>query len=364
MFQETEKLFNMKDYLNKKFPAAVSEKNSYRIYTSAIDEFNSIRRGAGLRLNCSPVLIQMSGKDVLDFLNRVSTNAVNDMKSFEKRNTLFLNEKGRFIDRTTLISYENDFLLIGTSGENNLLLSWINKFIITEDIQTKDISENYLILDFIGPQSESFLSLMLGKEINTIDATVVRRFDIDGFTFHLFMNLESGGIKIYKLIIEKGKCAEFIDHLYNIKSVFDLNLVGDDAYEAFRIENGIPGFPNEINSETNPHEVNLISEVSSTKGCYIGQEVVARLDTYDKIQKQLYKIELECKVVQNSPIAIYNSAGNESGSVTTLSKDGLFSVQKGLALIRKKSLESGSDFIVKIDEEGIEVKVSGTAGVI
>lgn len=358
MFQENQIVLSLSEFLSYKFPNAIKNEESFRFFTSAKEEYESLRNGVGLRVNSSLVLIQMSGKDVLDFLHRVSTNAVKDLKTLEKRNTIFLNEKGRFIDRTTLISLENDFFLIGSASENKRLFSWVNKFIITEDIQTKDVSSNYAIVDFVGPQAESFLTLLLGKEINTVDSTKVRRFDVDGFTFYFFMNQENNGVKIYKALIDSEKSTGLIEYLFSINSVFDLHVVGDDAFDAFRIENGIPAFPNEINDESNPHEVNLLHEVCFKKGCYIGQEVIARLDTYDKVQKKLVNVTLNDSISSIDTLIIIDHEKNESGKITTLSKDELLTVQKGLALIRKKAFENGSLYSAISNKNEIGIKIS------
>ena len=358
MFQENQIVTSVSEYLSYKFPAAIKNEGAFNFFTSAKEEFESLRNGVGIRINSSLVLINMAGKDVLDFLHRVSTNALKELKPFEKRNTLFLNEKGRFIDRTTLISLENDFFLLGSASENKRLFSWVNKFIITEDIQTKDVSGNYSVIDFIGPQAESFLTLLLGKEINNIDSTKVRRFDVDGFTFYFFMNVENNGIRVYKALIESEKTAGLIEHLFNINSVFGLHIVGDDAFDAFRVENGIPTFPNELNDETNPHEVNLLHEVNFKKGCYIGQEVIARLDTYDKVQKKLVRVTFDGSICSDEMINILDNAKNEIGMITTLSKDGLLTEQKGLALVRKKEIENGALYSTIANKKEIGIRIS------
>ncbi len=353
MFQENQLVSSITDYLDKKFPDNVKINSTFRSFTSAREEFDSLRNGIGLRINSELMLIQLTGKDVLDFLHRVSSNTVKDLKILEKRNTLFLNEKGRFIDRTTLISFENDFLLIGNSKNSRQLYSWIDKFIITEDIKIKDVSGNFVVVDFIGRQSESFLTLLIGKEINTLDFTNVRRFDVDGFTLYFFVDQEVNGIKIYKALIDTEKSVDFIEHLFSIKSVFDLYVVGDDAFDAFRIENKIPIYPNEINDETNPHEVNLIHEVCFTKGCYIGQEVIARLDTYDKVQKRLLQIGLNDEVNPADSFVILDSLNNEVGKITTLSKAELLPEQKGLAIIRKKVLENETLYSIESNKKKV-----------
>lgn len=358
MFQENQIVLSVSDLVNSKFPDAKKNNGSFLFFTSAKEEFESLRNGVGLRINPSLDLIQMTGKDVLDFLHRVSTNTVKDLKTFEKRNTIFLNEKGRFIDRTTLISLETDYFLIGCASGNKRLFSWVNKFIITEDIQTKDVSCNFNVIDFVGPQAESFLTLLLGKEINTVDFTQVRRFDVDGFTFYFFMNQENNGVRIYKVLIDSEKSGGFIEYLFSINSVFDLHVVGDEAFDAFRIENGIPAFPNEINDETNPHEINLLHEVCFTKGCYIGQEVIARLDSYDKVQKKLVQVTTNDSINSYDSLIIIDSGKNEIGKITTLSKEELLTEQKGLAIVRKKTVKDGHLCCTILNQNEIGIEIS------
>ena len=101
--------------------------NSEKYISSFKEEYNTVKNGSAVRINSDAVIIQLEGKDTLEFLHRVSTNSVKDLKPFEKKNTLFLNAKGRFIDRTTLINLENYFLLIGNLDEvKNFLIGLIN----------------------------------------------------------------------------------------------------------------------------------------------------------------------------------------------------------------------------------------------
>jgi folate-binding protein YgfZ len=69
--------------------------------------------------------------------------------------------------------------------------------------------------------------------------------------------------------------------------------VGFDAYDTFRIVQGIPAGGRELSETLHPLEVNLREDISFTKGCYIGQEVVARMDTYRKIRRRLAGILLD-----------------------------------------------------------------------
>ena len=358
MFQENNNLLTISEYFAKKYPGSNKEGNPIRCFYSAKDEYESLKNGIGIRIKLNSTIIEMTGKDVLDFLHRVSTNTIKDIKSFEKRNTLFLNEKGKFISRSTLLSLENNFYLIGNSDYDKRLFSWVNKFIITEDIITRDVSENFVVLELIGKQCSSFLTMLIGEEIDSVDMNLVRVSVIDGFKFYFFIEHGFDSHNIYRILIDKEKCIDFLEYLSNIKSVFDLSIIGENAYDVFRIENGIPSSPNEINDSTNPHEVNLINEINFKKGCYIGQEVIARLDTYDKVQRKLVKITIDESTNIVTPLMIIDEAENELGELTTVSTPELVNPQIGLALIKKKTLADHTALFIKSSDKKIKIRTS------
>lgn len=351
-------MVNIDEYLDQKYPGRIKKGDGDKYFTSSQEEYNNIKRGVALRVNPSALIIKMEGKDRLDFLHRVSSNSVKDLKPMDKRNTLFLNEKGRFIDRTTLINLENESILIGSADKRKHLYSWISKYIIMEDIQLSDITEKYLVIEIFGAQSDSFLTMLFGKDIKIDDPDVVRRFDVDGFTFHFFLNQENNGVKIYNIIIEREKSIDLIEHLFTTKSVFDLSFTGEDAYDKFRIENGIPAYPNEINDSTNPHEVGLINEINFKKGCYIGQEVIARLDTYDKVQKKMVRSIIDGSFPADIlPVPIIDQSGNNVGEVTTISSMNSSNETCGLALIKKKNLEENNKNLFSSNGKKLNLKV-------
>jgi folate-binding protein YgfZ len=91
--------------------------------------------------------------------------------------------------------------------------------------------------------------------------------------------------------------------------------------------------PNEINEETNPWEVGLDDAISLTKGCYVGQEVIARIHTYGKLRRRLAGLKLDAPV---APGARLTRGGSEAALVTTVS-DG-----RALALVDVECLAPGT----------------------
>lgn len=344
------------EYIKENYSHSVLDGNSFLSFTKFEDELSVLKNGVGLKITETPSLIKMVGKDTIEFLHRVSTNDLLSTKPFSKKNTLFLNEKGRFISKSILLAFLEEYWVLSDYDPSNRIYSWINKFIIMEDIKTEDISIKYSLLEMSGPQTDSFLVLLIGDEAAKISPEDFRRFDVDGFTFYLFISSKTTSCSSTKIIIESGRLVDFIEHLFRIKSVFDLALVGKLATDTYRIEKMIPAFPNELNVEVNPHEVNLLNEICTSKGCYIGQEVVARLETYDKVQRRLLKV-ISTEKIDKTIKFIYDDNDSEVGEITT---HGVYANSHGyasLSLFNKKFLQPSSNYHVLFDHRKIPVKV-------
>ncbi|AFN73493.1 aminomethyl transferase, glycine cleavage T protein [Melioribacter roseus P3M-2] len=312
------------------------------------EEYNLLRYGAGAVV-LEENIIKLTGKDTLDFIHRVSTNDVKGLMPGAKIRTLFLNDKGRFVDRTIFLYITDFFWLVGQNDPDKKLLSWINKYIITEDIKTEDLTNDYKVITITGQQSASYLSLIFGQEFTSLDDKNLIVTQTSGFDTVLFRCVEKGQT-FYKVIVKSNQYNQFVEYLNANKSVFDFGFVSDEAFKYYCILHGLPG-RNEITLEFNPHEVGLTDEISFTKGCYIGQEVIARLDTYDKVQKKLIGVKIEANMPEKS-YDIYNS-GEFAGIITSgINVDGEF---YGLAVVKKKYLD---DNPLYISYEGKEVEIA------
>ena len=128
--------------------------------------------------------------------------------------------------------------------------------------------------------------------------------------------------------------------------------VGVDAVEAVRIERGIPAFGKDLTEDYNPHEANLVHHVSFSKGCYIGQEVIARLQTYKKVSK--YLVGLRWEGEGPAPGSFLAHDGRRMGIVTSAARLPHTGGNVGLGYVRKAFVEDGK---AVVDEAGTEIKI-------
>lgn len=344
------------DFLKSRFESISVESGKVNKYSDIGEEYDLLVHGAAMRVFPASV-ITLTGKDVVDFVHRISTNDIKSVKSNSKISTLFTNEKGRVIDRTVYIKLPDKSILLGHESERVRLARWIEKYIIMEDIKLSDDSEHFNLFEVSGPQADSYLTMICGKCIDVLNYENVIDILIENNSVRILRIREVDGTDKFWLLTKAENFNSILENFIEQKSVFDFGMVGEHAYNLYRIEKGIPVVPKELNDDFNPHEANVIDDVSFTKGCYIGQEVIARLDTYDKVQRRLKNIIINESLDFNGDrIGLYNDKNEEIGLVTSLAKSLKDDRIIGLGYVRKK-YDQDSSATVKLNDNKLKVQL-------
>ncbi|MCH8169568.1 MAG: aminomethyl transferase family protein [Bacteroidetes bacterium] len=334
----------------KELSGNVDETQSIKNFTATSEELNSLFNGVALRYLSGKSIFELKGKDTLDFLNRIATNSLKNLQKGQLQRTFFTTEKGRIIDLATVANFEDYNLLICNKENKDKIYSWISRYIIADDVTIKDIQNKYSLLELVGPQSNSFITLLTGSEISEMEANQLKVINTEGMMFFVLKLFDLNGEIKYWLISDQETGKKLIKYIVENKGPFNFNLIGEDAYNLYRIEKGYPAAPEELNDRYNPHELGLINLVDFNKGCYIGQEVIARLDTYQKVQRHLKGVEINSKINVDLPLLLSDKDSNEAGEITSLSYCVNDKKSFGLAFIRKAYIENKTELSVKLND--------------
>jgi folate-binding protein YgfZ len=272
-------------------------------YGNVIDELDSIETTVAIldRSYLGKVLVE--GKDSLDLLNRISTNDLQYLSIGTVCDTIFVNPKGRIIDYCRIINIgKNKYILICSFIKTNHLLDWINRFIILEDVVISDVSDEYTWFTLLGPHCQFFLNKYSTSDISENDEALW----LESQSIH-FPALKNTNFKVpaYNFCFSKNNIQKLFPGFVTLVHNLNGSLIGDTAFQVIRVESGMPDWGTEITEDYNPHEARLIKAVSFTKGCYTGQEVIARLDTYDKVQKYIMIIDIFEKIELEPPVDVF-----------------------------------------------------------
>ena len=223
--------------------------------------------------------IVATGPDLLDLLQRLSTGDVASLRENGGCPTVLTTAKGRIVQRLFVQHLGPDgVLLLGGPGSTATVRAHLERFVFSEQLDLTDVDEAWSFLAVVGPRAKDAVrdaGLAVPDEYGTL------RGELDGVG--VFVLGHDGLSKSGVSIVVPGSGADRVwrrlrEHIA---------AAGDVAMEARRVLRGLPENGSELNEGHNPLEAGLWDAVSFDKGCYVGQEVVARLRTYDKVSSDL-----------------------------------------------------------------------------
>lgn len=306
-------------------------------------DLDLLKSGTALRDISAFSILEIKGEDTLDFLNRITTNDLKNLRPGESKRTIFCSDKGRIIDSVLVVNEGTRFLLFGSAGSSDKLNRWINRYIIADDVNVKDITGTLGALEIYGPQAQTVIILLAG--IKDEEPNRLYNFEFEERVFSLVKYRFAGKIDRYLVYSEPRGFERVASFVAGYEGPFNIDFVCEDAIKSMNVGLAAPG-ESELTDLFNPHEARLLDEVSFKKGCYIGQEVIARLDTYDKVQKLLTQFEIANGSEHELPAPLFDGEGREAGVLTTISPSVGAKGAVALGFVRKSHLQAGNKLFI------------------
>ena len=312
-------------------------------------EYEAARAGVAIADASHYGRILARGKDTLDLLNRLSTNLVDPLPEGAGQSTVITTGKGRVLDWVTVLPQSEGVLLLTSPERRGEVAEWIDMFTFEEDTTLQDVTESTAMISVLGPTADSFLVQLL--EMSTTDLPKLGCTTVSWQTGEAFVaRTDPAGQPGFNIVVP----AETAEALWNAAIGLGATPIGRQATEALRIEAGVPRWGAEFTDDNNPLEAGLLGEISWTKGCYTGQEVVARLYNYHRIQRFMAAVEVPAEA-GCPPGAVLMADGVAVGRVTSVSPIAHDNMQAALALIRAGHAAVGNT--LHIGESGPSVSV-------
>jgi tRNA-modifying protein YgfZ len=292
--------------------------------------------------------IKITGDDRLRFLHNQSTNDFESLKPGEGCDTVFVTSTARTIDLATAYVSDDAVMLLVSSNRRQYLMQWLDKYIFFADkVELADVTEATCTFNLIGSKSDEIIEKLTAGELIGQPLHSHKVYNIstlEGVRIAVGSGLASPG---YTLIFP----ANYKEILWNQLLEMGALEMSQTAWETLRITQGRPLPERELTDDYNPLEVGLWQTISFNKGCYIGQETIARLNTYKGIKTYLWGIKLNSLVAPGSTI---NLGQDKVGILTSITEttDGYF----GLGYIRSKAGGVGLKVTIG-DSEGEVVEI-------
>jgi folate-binding protein YgfZ len=295
------------------------------------DDYKALTESAGLLDFSNRGRLCLLGADRQNFLNGQVTNNLKNLRSGQGCYAALANNKAKMTSDLFIYILEEEILLDFEPGLSPKVSERLEKFIIADDVQITDASSAFAMFTVQGPKAIEVCE-KAGWPIPKNDFEIVAH---NSAYIARTPRLRAPGVDVF---YPRG------DDSW-LKSL-NLPVSGIDAYETVRIEQGVPRFGIDMNEETLVSEALDERAISYSKGCYIGQEVIARIRTYGQVAKSLRGLKFEPGAAAAKAGEKIFHDGKEVGWITSATLSPKLNRPIALGYVRKECNQIGARLLV------------------
>ncbi|GAC1399773.1 MAG: glycine cleavage system aminomethyltransferase GcvT [Pyrinomonadaceae bacterium] len=320
-------------------------------YGDANAEYAAVRvgNGAGLIDLSSRGRIKLHGSEVVQFLNGLITNDMKTLAAGAWMHAIFPNVQGRMIAAVRVLRpSEADVFYISTEAASYIpALKTVERFRFAGDFHVTDLTHSGTAFSVQGAKAADIIRAVLGDA-----AADIKRFGVAAIEWHdtqlIVLRATHTSEDGFDLILDNGAASALWQELKNAGG----RPVGFEAFDVLRLEAGIPRFGVDMNETTVVLETGLDAAISYTKGCYIGQEIIARIHWRGHVAKRLSGLIFEDRVddARESKIKT-NDGAKEIGRITSTVFSPHLDKTIALGYVRYEYLAAGTEVLIVRDDE-------------
>lgn len=256
--------------------------------------------------------IILAGEDCHRFIDRISTNRIPDLRPGQGMPTLFLSPQGRMQERITVYDTGENLLLITEPGRGPAVLRMLQGQIFFNDrVTLADLGPATQQFALHGPSADAIMT-QLGLTLQPEADLSYQTLDIAGSSVRV-LGAKALVSSQWLLIVPDEASSAVYEALRSAGAASGLRPAGSLLHNVLRIRAGRPG-ARELSADYIPLELGLWDEIHFAKGCYTGQEIIARMESREKLAKTLVSVALER--AKEAPAPLYH-AGQQVGTLTS-----------------------------------------------
>ncbi len=321
-------------------------------YGDIMAEYEAVRNSVGIMDMSDRGKIRLSGKEHQKFLQGMLTNDVMKLEEGRGAYAALLTVKGRMLSDMHVYRERDSVLLDLEPGMNITVADLLKKYRLSYKAEIEDLTDAFGLFSMHGPNARSVIESVFGIDVSSMEELSNSRARVDD-TDVLIVRINRTGEDGYDIYVP----SESAEHIWNILmetgNDFGIKPVGYDAYNTLRIEAGIPLYGSDMDEETIPIEADIWDALSFEKGCYVGQEVIARIRWRGHVNRHLMGLIVEGETVPLSGDEIF--AGEKKiGRVTSSVYSPALKRPVALGYVRREFREPGTVVIIELNSGASE----------
>lgn len=268
--------------------------------------------------------LRIAGSDRAKFLHNFCTNDIQSLTSGHGCEACFCNAKGRVLGHATIFATESELWLESVPTGASTLLSHLDRYLIREDVELRDETAGIAEIAVVGPDAVRWLQQSLQSQQPPLDCDLA---ELTGDRSpRIWTPTEAGDllavlsvdwltVPVILLLVFRPKFAEWWSQLHELGAY---QATAED-WEMLRIDAGWPTYGVDFSDDHLPQEIARNDRcLNFRKGCYLGQEPIARLDALGHTNRELRRLALATDTLPTPGAVLCDRLTRESvGSITS-----------------------------------------------
>jgi folate-binding protein YgfZ len=272
--------------------AEFSEYQSWQVvehFGDPVREYRSVRESVGALDLAYLGRLRIKGKDRVRYLHNMLSNDIKSLRSGSGCYATLLTHKGQMESDLYVYAQEESLLLECPPAGKGRAYTTLCKYIVSDDVQVEDLASDVCMLSLQGPSAREEMERTVGASLLELDRLHHRSVTGPGGAW-IVVHRDRTGCDGYDLWLPPADLSEVWKRWTETTGIVP---VGHRALNWLRTEAGIPWFGVDMSDRNLPMEMSLSSALSLTKGCYRGQEIVARVHYRGHLDRGLGAIVVE-----------------------------------------------------------------------
>lgn len=300
------------------------------------DDYRALSQACGLIVLSDWSSLEITGSDRVAFLHNMCTNDIRRLSEGDTSEAFLTDVKGKIQAHVFVCVEAERITLLTVPGIAERIISQLDRYIIREEVSLTDATREHTWILVVGPQSQVALNEICERD----SALPTEKFR--------FSSLNLAGQQCLVARMALLWPSNFLVRCENLEK-FSQSMAApwidtsSQAWTSLRVESQLPLFGTDFDDSNLPQEVNRDAQaISFTKGCYLGQETIARIDALGHVNKKLVTVSFESESLPTPGTKLLRG-GDEIGTVTTACWSPQTSRPAALAWVKRGANDLGCE---------------------
>ena len=320
---------------------------------SIASQHEAVQRSAGIFDYSERGKVRVEGPDHVSFLHSMISHDVERLGQHAGRYGTFLTHNGRLICDFYFYKFARSILIDLDPDRAVTLVESLSRFIIMDDVEVVDDSHLWAHLSVQGPLATEILEQIVSgpvpceryqvQEVPSMEALVINKPEL----------AETG----YEILLPRGSGQDCLTRIVSEFASRGVVKVDDETRNVLRMERGTPWFGVDMDESNYPMEAGLEEAISLDKGCFVGQEVVAKATYIGGVRRRLGKLLFSPGSPAPVPGAQVIKNGKEAGAVTSAVHSVRLQCPIALAYLIQARARPGDEVTVLVEGDPVQARV-------